>query len=172
MLIFIYQGGTLDLGLRIAAPLGTFIGPVLFGWFADLLGRKRMCEWELPINLIWSCPLIPLIDGVELMVIVIGSFGQAVSSDGHAINIFWVLIVWRFVVSPFTLAFVWSSPQCWAQMGIGIGGDYPSSAVIASEFSPKKLRGRIMTAVFANQGWGQLCKRCDTIHCCHRTEAF
>ena len=40
-------------------------------------------------------------------------------------------------------------------MGIGIGGDYPLSAVISSEFSSAHIRGRLMTAVFANQGWGQ-----------------
>jgi hypothetical protein len=39
-------------------------------------------------------------------------------------------------------------------MGVGIGGDYPLSAVMASEFSATKIRGRIMTAVFAAQGWG------------------
>jgi PHS family inorganic phosphate transporter-like MFS transporter len=41
-------------------------------------------------------------------------------------------------------------------MGIGIGGDYPLSAVIASEFAPICIRGRMMTTVFANQGWGNL----------------
>ncbi len=44
------------------------------------------------------------------------------------------------------------------QMGIGIGGDYPISAVITSEFSSVHIRGRVMAAVFANQGWGQLSK--------------
>ena len=39
-------------------------------------------------------------------------------------------------------------------MGIGIGGDYPLSAVISSEFASTKIRGRMMTAVFASQGWG------------------
>jgi PHS family inorganic phosphate transporter-like MFS transporter len=39
-------------------------------------------------------------------------------------------------------------------MGVGIGGDYPLSAVISSEFASTKIRGRMMTAVFANQGWG------------------
>ena len=43
-------------------------------------------------------------------------------------------------------------------MGIGIGGDYPISAVISSEFSSVHIRGRVMAAVFANQGWGQLCE--------------
>ena len=39
-------------------------------------------------------------------------------------------------------------------LGIGIGGDYPLSAVISSEFSSTRIRGRLMTAVFAAQGWG------------------
>ena len=41
-------------------------------------------------------------------------------------------------------------------MGVGIGGDYPLSAIIASEFAATKIRGRLMTVVFACQGWGQL----------------
>lgn len=44
------------------------------------------------------------------------------------------------------------------------------SAVISSEFSSTHIRGRVMTAVFANQGWGQLGtqqitrshRKCDT----------
>ena len=39
-------------------------------------------------------------------------------------------------------------------MGVGVGGDYPLSAVISSEFASTKIRGRMMTAVFAAQGWG------------------
>lgn len=39
-------------------------------------------------------------------------------------------------------------------MGIGIGGDYPLSAVISSEFASTKIRGRMMTATFAAQGFG------------------
>lgn len=32
-----------DFGLKIAAPLGSIFGQILFGWLADRLGRKRMC---------------------------------------------------------------------------------------------------------------------------------
>src|ERR1700733_15274438 len=39
-------------------------------------------------------------------------------------------------------------------MGVGIGGDYPLSAVIPSEFAPNKTRGRMMAVVFSAQGWG------------------
>lgn len=37
-------------------------------------------------------------------------------------------------------------------MGLGIGGDYPLSATITSEFAATRIRGRMMTAVFASQG--------------------
>jgi len=40
------------------------------------------------------------------------------------------------------------------KMGVGIGGDYPLSAVISSEFAGTRMRGRMMTAVFSFQGWG------------------
>jgi MFS transporter, PHS family, inorganic phosphate transporter len=31
------------LGIKIATPVGTLIGQLLFGWLADVVGRKRMC---------------------------------------------------------------------------------------------------------------------------------
>ena len=33
-----------DLGIKVATPVGTFVGQLLFGWLADLVGRKRMCK--------------------------------------------------------------------------------------------------------------------------------
>jgi len=106
-----------DLGVKVATPVGTFVGQLLFGWLADIVGRKRMY-------------------GVELMIIIIATFAQALSGAGHAVGIIGVLVVWRFL------------------MGVGIGGDYPLSAVISSEFASTRIRGRMMTAVFASQGWG------------------
>ncbi|PBK75506.1 phosphate permease [Armillaria solidipes] len=106
-----------DLGLKVATPVGTLFGQLLFGWLADHLGRKRMY-------------------GVELILMIIATFGQTVSGSGPAVNILGVLIVWRFL------------------MGVGIGGDYPLSAIISSEFASTRIRGRMMNAVFASQGWG------------------
>ncbi|KAK0223081.1 phosphate transporter [Armillaria fumosa] len=122
MIGYVYgAGGKLntnqDLGLKVATPVGTLCGQLLFGWLADHLGRKRMY-------------------GVELILMIIATFGQTVSGSGHAVNILGVLIVWRFL------------------MGIGIGGDYPLSAIISSEFASTRIRGRMMNAVFASQGWG------------------
>ncbi|KAJ7052591.1 major facilitator superfamily domain-containing protein [Mycena amicta] len=106
-----------DLGIKVATPVGTLVGQLLFGWLADVVGRKRMY-------------------GVELMIIIVGTFAQALSGGNHAVSIIGVLVVWRFL------------------MGIGIGGDYPLSATISSEFAATRIRGRMMTAVFASQGWG------------------
>ena len=72
------------------------------------------------------------------MIIVTATFAQALAGSGPGVNIIGVLIVWRFI------------------MGVGVGGDYPLSAVIASEFASKGSRGRLMTTVFTAQGWGNL----------------
>jgi PHS family inorganic phosphate transporter-like MFS transporter len=50
-------------------------------------------------------------------------------------------------------------------MGIGIGGDYPLSAVISSEFAATKIRGRMMTAVFSAQGFGNFSQ-------CHAASSY
>ncbi|CAL5018151.1 unnamed protein product [Urochloa decumbens] len=41
-------------------------------------------------------------------------------------------------------------------LGIGIGGDYPLSATIMSEYANKKTRGTFIAAVFAMQGLGNV----------------
>ncbi|KAI9460366.1 phosphate permease [Russula earlei] len=108
-----------DFGLKVASPVGNLIGQVLFGWLADMVGRKRMY-------------------GIELMIIITSTFAQALSGSGPAVNIIGALTFWRFM------------------MGVGIGGDYPLSAIITSEFAATRSRGRLMTAVFASQGWGYI----------------
>ncbi|KAJ6492146.1 inorganic phosphate transporter [Mycena sanguinolenta] len=110
---------TQDLALKIAAPVGTFFGQLVFGWFADIVGRKRMY-------------------GIELILMIVGTFSQATAGEGQAISVIAMLIFWRFIV------------------GLGVGGDYPLSATISSEFAPTRFRGQMMTSVFAAQGWGNL----------------
>lgn len=70
------------------------------------------------------------------MIIILATFAQALCGSGPAVGIIGVLIVWRFI------------------LGVGIGGDYPLSAVISSEFASTRIRGRMITATFAAQGWG------------------
>lgn len=76
--------------------------------------------------------------GIELMIIIVASVGSALSGNGHAVGVIGTIIFWRFI------------------LGIGIGGDYPLSAVITSEFATTKRRGAMMAAVFSMQGFGIL----------------
>ena len=39
-------------------------------------------------------------------------------------------------------------------LGLGVGGDYPISATIMSEYAPVRSRGLFVAGVFAMQGWG------------------
>jgi len=75
--------------------------------------------------------------GLELILIIFATLAQALSSDSKAMSIVGLLIFWRVL------------------MGIGIGGDYPLSSIITSEFATTRWRGGIMGAVFAMQGIGQ-----------------
>jgi len=39
---------TQELAVKVATPVGNFFGQLLFGWLADKVGRKRMCEYTSP----------------------------------------------------------------------------------------------------------------------------
>ncbi|KAL0710631.1 hypothetical protein Bca4012_017609 [Brassica carinata] len=76
--------------------------------------------------------------GITLMVMVLCSLGSGLSI-GHSSNgVMATLCFFRF----------------W--LGFGIGGDYPLSATIMSEYANKKTRGAFIAAVFAMQGFGIL----------------
>ncbi|KAI9868389.1 MAG: Inorganic phosphate transporter pho84 [Trichoglossum hirsutum] len=75
--------------------------------------------------------------GLELIIIIFATLAQALSSPSAAISITGLIIFWRVI------------------MGVGIGGDYPLSAIITSEFATTKWRGAMMGSVFAMQGIGQ-----------------
>ncbi|KAJ5715426.1 phosphate:H+ symporter [Penicillium malachiteum] len=75
--------------------------------------------------------------GIELMIIIFATMAQALCGNSRAVSITGILIFWRVI------------------MGIGIGGDYPLSSIITSEFANTKWRGAMMGAVFAMQGFGQ-----------------
>ena len=51
-------------------------------------------------------------------------------------------------------------------LGLGIGGDYPISSTIMSEFANKKTRGSFIAAVFSMQGFGILASAAVTIVVC------
>ncbi|KAF2643464.1 MFS general substrate transporter [Massarina eburnea CBS 473.64] len=108
-----------DTAIKVATSAGAIFGQVIFGYLADVLGRKKMY-------------------GVELMIIISTTLAQSLCGESNALSIIGVLIFYRVL------------------MGIGVGGDYPLSAVITAEFASTKHRGGIIAAVFAMQGFGQL----------------
>lgn len=75
--------------------------------------------------------------GLELIIIIFSTLANSLSSVSPSIDVVGLIIFWRVL------------------MGIGIGGDYPLSAIITSEFATTKWRGFMMNAVFAMQGIGQ-----------------
>ncbi|KAL0907503.1 hypothetical protein M5K25_021918 [Dendrobium thyrsiflorum] len=76
--------------------------------------------------------------GMTLMVMVICSLASGLSFGHTAKSVMATLCFFRF----------------W--LGFGIGGDYPLSATIMSEYANKKTRGAFIAAVFAMQGFGIL----------------
>ena len=94
-----------------AAVLGAFVGAMIFGRIADIIGRKS----------------------VYTMVALIMIVGAVVSA--FAPNVI-VLIGARFL------------------LGLGIGGDYPVSAVLMSEYANRAQRGRLVGLVFSMQAIG------------------
>ncbi|MDA8080240.1 MAG: MFS transporter [Actinomycetota bacterium] len=70
--------------------------------------------------------------GVEVALLVLGAVASAFSQN------FTELLIFRIVV------------------GIGVGGDYATSAVITSEYANQRDRGRLIGTVFAMQGFGLL----------------
>lgn len=78
--------------------------------------------------------------GLELLITILASLSFASASTGvfSSMSMIGWLIFWRIV------------------MGIGIGADYPLSAVITAEFSPTRYRGRMIAAVFFCQPLGQM----------------
>eukprot|EP00475_Leptophrys_vorax_P044067 TRINITY_DN8693_c0_g1_i1.p1 TRINITY_DN8693_c0_g1~~TRINITY_DN8693_c0_g1_i1.p1 ORF type:complete len:544 (-),score=164.89 TRINITY_DN8693_c0_g1_i1:963-2594(-) len=78
--------------------------------------------------------------GIELIILIIGALLCAFASwpigmDTSAVTL---LTIWRFI------------------LGIGVGGDYPVSAVMTSEFASSSRRGQMIATVFGMQGFGIL----------------
>lgn len=78
--------------------------------------------------------------GIELLIIIASTIGITMSSGGAAgsMSLLGWLISWRVL------------------LGVGIGGDYPLSATITSEFAPTRSRGRMLATVFFMQPCGYL----------------
>jgi len=91
--------------------LAAFVGALVFGRIADVLGRKSVYA-------------------AVAAIMIVGAVASA-----FAPGFIW-LVVARFV------------------LGLGIGGDYPVSAVLMSEYANRDDRGRLVGLVFSMQALG------------------
>ncbi len=104
--------GTGQLALLNAVMLGAaFLGALVFGRLADIIGRTRV-YW------------------MSAALMVIAAVGSALAPSLA------VLIAFRFL------------------LGFGVGGDYPVSAVLMSEYAGRRNRGRMVALVFSAQAVG------------------
>jgi MFS family permease len=104
--------GTGQLALLNAVMLGAaFLGALVFGRLADVIGRTRV-YW------------------MSAALMVIAAAGSALAPNLA------VLVAFRFL------------------LGFGVGGDYPVSAVLMSEYAGSKDRGRQVGLVFSTQAIG------------------
>ncbi len=94
-----------------SAILGAFVGAVVFGRLADLVGRKKIYM-------------------LVAAIMIVGALASALAPN------FLALTTARFV------------------LGLGIGGDYPVSAVLMSEYANRNDRGRLVGLVFSMQALG------------------
>ncbi|KAJ2702058.1 hypothetical protein H4R19_005383 [Coemansia spiralis] len=80
-----------------------------------------------------------IVYSASLMIAIITTIASAFSNDMvKGFNVFVVLFIWRVL------------------LGFGIGGDYPLTATIVSEYSNTRNRGKMISAVFSFQGFGNL----------------
>lgn len=139
MLGYIYWNSSTDssheTAINSATLAGCILGMIIFGFAGDRYGRRKMY-------------------GIELLLLILGTLGVVMSSPGYtpvdniisdkdvnwgtygSMNILSWLTFFRFV------------------SGCGVGGDYPLSAVIVSEFAPTKKRARMLATVFSMQAFG------------------
>ena len=119
MLEIIYSVKSAEGAIKSSAACGSLFGQVLFGYFSDYLGRKKMFT-------------------LVLIILIICTINSALSASSFSLHFATLFSIWRFL------------------LGIGVGGEYPVSAVIASEMSSKKERGKTIGLVFSMQGLGIL----------------
>ncbi len=112
------------------------------GYAADALGRKAVCTFPilLSVELPPTDVILTRLDGKELMLIIVATIltittpTGSLSPEGSLIY----LAVFRIL------------------LGVGVGGDYPMSASVASDRANLRKRGTMLAYIFSNQGWGSL----------------
>ena len=162
------QSGTDLLGKADRAPTGRFHYRVMFtasmGFFTDAYDLFAI---STAIPLIVSASIFNvtnsfvsgMIGAAALIGAVIGAltFGRIADVMGrkYVYGLEMLILVVFAIISALSVN-VWMLIISRLFLGIGVGGDYPISSTIMSEYSNVKSRGRLVQIVFAMQGFGLL----------------
>ncbi|KAJ4376318.1 hypothetical protein N0V83_001601 [Neocucurbitaria cava] len=119
-----------EMWINLTTLIGSIVGQVLFGILADLLGRTSLYGWELIIVIISTLGFAFTSEGV---------LPGAQTKLGPSLDLKTSFYCWRFV------------------QGVGIGAEYPLSAVLTAEWASVDYRAQMVAAVFTMQPLGQLC---------------
>ncbi|KAJ3268871.1 phosphate transporter [Terramyces sp. JEL0728] len=128
----------------------TIIGYVYFGWNKNKIPDfdngwlKAASSWgnltgQFVFGILGDILGRKKMYGIELIILIVGAVGCALAAPpARGFGFAGILGFWRFI------------------LGVGVGGDYPVSGVITSEFASTKNRGTMIALVFAMQGVGIL----------------
>lgn len=129
------------------------------GFFTDAYDLFVIGVVTAIIMPIWhlTIPQLALLNGAALAAAAVGAvfFGFFADKFGRK-RLYGIEVIILFVgalSSAFAPSYLWLLVSR-IIVGLGIGGDYPSSAVIASEYAPKNRRGFLVLLVFAMQALG------------------
>jgi PHS family inorganic phosphate transporter-like MFS transporter len=103
---------------------------------------------------------ISLLSSTSLIAAAFGAvfFGRLADRIGrHAIYGYTLLVLAAgAIASAFSPSIIWLLAFRFI-LGLGIGGDYPLSATLMSEYANRRDRGKLITMVFSMQGVGLIC---------------
>ncbi|MFP3280460.1 MAG: MFS transporter [Vulcanisaeta sp.] len=129
------------------------------GFFADAYDLFAISIALVFLKQVWSLTSaeISLIASAALFGAVIGPFIFGRIGDIFGRKYIYGVEAALLTVGAVASAFSINPTMLWITrliLGLGVGGDYPISATLMSEYAPVRSRGLFVAGVFAMQGWG------------------
>ncbi|XAR61508.1 hypothetical protein NMG60_11015953 [Bertholletia excelsa] len=150
-------------------PILRLIARIYYETDATNVSGELIKLYEVPREVSWAIVAIALL-GTVIGKLVFGHLGDLVGRK-RVYGLALMLMVLSSIGCGFSIC---TSKKCVLGslglfrflMGVGIGGDYPLSATIMSEFANKRTRGAFIAAVFSMQGIGMLAASTVTMVVC------
>ena len=129
------------------------------GFFTDAYDLFIIGVVTTILTPIWHLTIsqLALLNGAALAAAAVGAISFGVLSDKfgrkrlYGVEV--LILFFGAILSAFPPSYGWLLFSR-IVVGLGIGGDYPSSAIIASEYAPSQRRGFLVLLVFAMQALG------------------